>query len=44
MFNLPNYKLIRADRKGRRAGGIALYVAQNLKFKVRSDVKLSHAE
>ena len=44
MFNLPNYKLIRADRNGRRGGGVALYISQNLKFKVRTDVKLSHAE
>ena len=27
LFNLPNYKLLRADRKGRRGGGVAFYVS-----------------
>ena len=44
MFNLPNYKFIREDRKGRRGGGVALYIAQNLNFKIRSDIKLAQAE
>lgn len=44
LFNLPNYKLIRADRKGKRGGGVAFYIAEKLKFKIRSDVKLLHAE
>ena len=44
MFNLPNYKLIRADRKGRRGGGVAFYITQNINFKIRSDIKLTQAE
>ena len=44
IFNLPNYTFIRADRKGRRGGGVAFYIAQNLNFKIRSDIKLSQAE
>ena len=44
MFNLPNYKLIRADRKGRRGGGVAFYINQNIKFNVRSDITFSNAE
>ena len=44
LFNLPNYKLIRADRTGKRGGGVAFYIAEKLTFKIRSDVKLLHAE
>ena len=40
MFNLPNYKFIRADRKERRGGGVAFYIAKNFNFKIRSDIKL----
>ena len=44
MFNLPNYKFIRADREGRRGGGVAFYIDQSLNFKIRSDIKLKQAE
>ena len=44
LFNLPNYKLLRADRKGRRGGGVAFYISQELKFKMRSDIKLTQVE
>lgn len=44
LFNLPNYTLIRADREGRRGGGVAFYIADNLKFKVRYDIKFEQTE
>ena len=44
LFNLPNYKLLRADRKGRRGGVVAFYISQDLKFKIRSDIKLTQVE
>ena len=44
LFNLPNYTLIRADREGRRGGGVAFYIADNLKFRVRYDIKFQQTE
>ena len=44
MFNLPNYKFIRADRKGKRGGGVAFYIGQNIKYNIRSDIKFLNAE
>ncbi|XP_072180948.1 uncharacterized protein [Diadema setosum] len=44
IFNLPNHKLVRADRQGKRGGGVAFYIAQNLQFKIRSEITLRYAE
>ena len=32
LFNLKKYNMIRADREGRRGGGVAFYVHENFKF------------
>ena len=44
MFNIPNYTLIRADRQERRGGGVAFYIADNLKYKIRYDIKFEQTE
>ena len=44
LFNIPNYTLIRADRQERRGGGVAFYIADNLKYKIRYDIKFEQAE
>ena len=33
-LKLPGYKLIRHDRKGKRGGGLAIYIKENIKFTV----------
>ena len=37
LFNIENYKLIRADRNYGRGGGVALYIHDSLTFKERPD-------
>ena len=44
LFNIPNYRLIRADRTERRGGGVAFYVHEKLTFRIRDDIKLEQAE
>ena len=44
LFNLPNYHMVRADREGRRGGGVAFYVAEHLNFKVRHDIEFKDTE
>ncbi|XP_041453069.1 uncharacterized protein LOC121406116 isoform X2 [Lytechinus variegatus] len=44
LFNLPNYNLVRADRIGKRGGGVAFYVANHLNFKIRNDIKFDQTE
>ena len=44
LFNLPNYRMIRADREGRRGGGVAFYIGEHLNFKVRHDIEFEETE
>ena len=44
LFNLQNYQMIRNDRTGRRGGGVAFYIQDQLQFKVRYDLSLKESE
>ena len=44
IFNIDNYELIRDDRKHGRGGGVALYVHESIKFKLRHDIKVVGVE
>ena len=43
-FNIPNYDMIRADRKAGRGGGVAYYIHDSITFKLRDDVHINGAE
>ena len=34
MAQIPGYALIRNDRQGRSSGGIALYIRENIKYRI----------
>ena len=44
LFNMPNYEMIRHDRVGKRGGGIAFYIQENLKFKIRHNLSITESE
>ena len=44
VFNIPNYNMIRADRKGGRGGGVAYYIHESINFKQRNDVHIDGTE
>ena len=44
MFNLQNYDFIRSDREHGRGGGVAMYVNNQIKFKIRPDIHITGAE
>ena len=44
LFNIENYKLIRADRSYGRGGGVALYIHDSLTFKERPDLSVDGSE
>ena len=44
LFNIPNYHMLRSDRDHGRGGGVALYIHNHLKIKVRSDLHTEGAE
>ena len=39
MAQVPGYTLIRNDRQCRSSGGIALYIRENIKYRI---IKMSH--
>ena len=44
LFNLQNYTLIRLDREEKRGGGVAFYINEQLKFKIRKEISLKQSE
>ena len=44
LFNLKNYTMIRADREGRRGGGVALYVHEQIQYNIRHDMIFQETE
>ena len=43
-FNINGYSLIRTDRKNGRGGGVAFYLNDKLKFKIRNDISIRDTE
>ena len=41
-FNIPNYNMEQELRPIKRAGGVALYLHNALKYKVRNDLKIGN--
>ena len=41
LIKIEGYKLLRADRKYGRGGGVAFYIADTLTYKIRYDLTLS---
>ena len=44
LFNINGYSLIRTDRKNGRGGGVAFYLNDKLKFKIRNDISIRDTE
>ena len=44
VFNIPNYDMIRADRKAGRGGGVAYYIHDSISFRLRDDVCINGTE
>ena len=44
IFNIDNYKFLRADRRRRRGGGVALYVHNSFPFNKRNDLDIPGTE
>ena len=44
IFDLNNYRMIRADRTAGRGGGVAIYLLDHLKFRMRPDIHIDGAE
>ena len=44
LFNLNNYKLFRSDRNKGRGGGVALYIFNEHRVRVRSDIHIEGCE
>ena len=44
LFNIPNYKMIRADRQGQTGGGVALYILERFDLKIRNDITIEESE
>ena len=43
-LNIPGYTLIRHDRTGKRGGGTAIYVRNNIPYKHRQDLSVENIE
>ena len=44
LFNINGYSLIRTDRTHGRGGGVAFYLNDKLKFRIRNDISISDTE
>ena len=44
LFNINNYRLFRSDRKKGRGGGVALYILNQFRVKVRTDIHVEGCE
>ena len=44
LFNLDKYKMFRSDRKRGRGGGVALYIYNELRVKIRTDIHIEGCE
>lgn len=44
IFNIPNYKLLRADRQHGRGGGVAIYLRDGLTYRLRKDIHIEGVE
>ena len=44
LFNIDNYKLFRSDREKGKGGGVALYIHNKLRVKVRPDIHVEGCE
>ena len=44
LFNLDNYKIFRSDRLRGRGGGVALYIFNQLRVKIRTDIYIEGCE
>ena len=44
IFNIDNYDFIHIDRKNGKGGGVALYIRNDLHYKVRHDIQIEGIE
>ena len=44
MFNIPNYNMIRKDRRSGRGGGVAMYVHDQFRYKLRPNLRIDGVE
>ena len=44
VFDIKDYSLLRADRQNGKGGGVAFYVHNNIRFKIRHEVSIRDAE
>ncbi len=44
LINIDNYTIVRSDRQDKKAGGVALYIKNNVNFKIREDLKLPFSQ
>ena len=42
MVHIPNYKLEGSCRQTKRGGGVALYIKQDIVYKIRNDLKINN--
>ena len=44
IFNIDNYELIHTDRTNGKGGGVALYIRNDLQYKIRHDIQIEGIE
>ena len=44
LFTLESYKMLRSDRKHGKGGGVAIYIRNDIRFKLRSDLQIENTE